>query len=71
MKLSINMATSFRAGGLTALMAVTAGERREKEMVAKRNEPEGTGLGGVMSDTRPYGCRLVTHHGRDQAAHPE
>jgi hypothetical protein len=70
-KLFINMMTSFRAGGLTALMAVTAGERREKEMVAKRNEPEGTGLGGVISDTRPYGCRLVTHCGRGQAAHPE
>jgi hypothetical protein len=36
-------------------MAVTAGERREKDIVAKRNEPAGTGAGGVISDTRPYG----------------
>jgi len=39
----------------TALMAVTAGESREKDMVANRREPAGTGAGGVISDTRPYG----------------
>ena len=36
-------------------MAVTAGERRENEIVAKRKEPDGTGAGGVISETRPYG----------------
>ena len=41
--------------GRTALMAVTAGESREKEIVANRREPAGTGAGGVISDTRPYG----------------
>jgi len=41
--------------GRTALMAVTAGESREKDIVAKRREPAGTGAGGVISDTRPYG----------------
>jgi hypothetical protein len=44
--------------GRTALMAVTAGERREKEIVANRREPAGTGAGGVISDTRPYGYDL-------------
>jgi hypothetical protein len=39
-------------------MAVTAGERREKEIVANRREPAGTGAGGVISDTRPYGYDL-------------
>ena len=37
------------------MIAVTAGERREKDMVANRREPAGTGAGGVISDTRPYG----------------
>jgi hypothetical protein len=37
------------------LIAVTAGERREKEIVANRRDPAGTGAGGVISDTRPYG----------------
>jgi len=41
--------------GRTALIAVTAGESREKEIVANRREPAGTGAGGVISDTRPYG----------------
>ena len=41
--------------GRTALMAVTAGESREKEIVANRRDPAGTGAGGVISDTRPYG----------------
>jgi hypothetical protein len=41
--------------GRTALMAVTAGESREKDIVAKRRDPAGTGAGGVISDTRPYG----------------
>jgi len=36
-------------------MAVTAGESREKEIVANRRDPAGTGAGGVISDTRPYG----------------
>jgi hypothetical protein len=36
-------------------MAVTAGESREKDIVAKRRDPAGTGAGGVISDTRPYG----------------
>jgi hypothetical protein len=40
---------------LTALMAVTAGERREKETVAYRKDPAGTGVGGAISETRPYG----------------
>jgi len=41
--------------GRTALIAVTAGESREKDIVANRRDPAGTGAGGVISDTRPYG----------------
>lgn len=40
---------------LTVFMAVAAGDRREKDTVANRNEPDGTGAGGCMSATRPYG----------------
>jgi len=52
-------------------MAVTAGESREKDMVANRREPAGTGAGGVISDTRPYGCgiscRLTPEERRDHS----
>jgi hypothetical protein len=41
--------------GHTTLMAVVAGERREKERLANRREPAGTGVGGWISDRRPYG----------------
>ena len=37
----------------TQLSATVAGVKREKETTAKRNEPAGTGVGGVMSETRP------------------
>jgi hypothetical protein len=37
---------------------VTAGDSREKDIVAKRRDPAGTGAGGVISDTRPYGYSI-------------
>lgn len=40
------------------LIAVAAGDSREKETVAKRSEPDGTGAGGVISATRPYGYEM-------------
>ena len=36
-------------------MAMVAGVRREKLTMADRSEPAGTGAGGTMSDTFPYG----------------
>jgi hypothetical protein len=38
---------------LTQLIAVDADDILEKDTIAKRNEPAGTGAGGVMSATRP------------------
>lgn len=45
--------------GLTALIAIAAGERRENETDAKRSEPAGTGVGGWISARRPYGFTIV------------
>lgn len=45
--------------GLTALIAIAAGERRENETDAKRSEPAGTGVGGWISARRPYGFTKV------------
>jgi len=49
---------------LTQLIAVVAGEIFEKPTLAKRNEPAGTGVGGVISATLPYGFhQLDTQRG--------
>ena len=42
-------------------MAVVAGEILEKPTLAKRSDPAGTGVGGVISATLPYGCRQLGH----------
>jgi hypothetical protein len=41
--------------GLTQLIAMVAGVRREKLTIAERRDPAGTGAGGTISDTFPYG----------------
>lgn len=42
---------------LTQLMAVVAGDIFEKPTLANLSDPAGTGEGGVMSATLPYGFR--------------
>lgn len=44
-----------KSGLLTQLIAIVAGVNRENEMMAKRREPAGTGAGGTISATLPYG----------------
>lgn len=40
---------------LTQLIAIVAGVNLEKLTMANRNDPAGTGAGGTISETLPYG----------------
>jgi hypothetical protein len=50
-----NYCQHWSAIQLTQLIAVVAGEIFENPTLADRSEPAGTGVGGVMSATLPYG----------------